>query len=285
MSLSTSIWVETYKYLRFCSSGIVGDQMGFQPSAPQGFVFHACACVCVICDCAISSSSRRRLWSLINENWSYKETSLGFFIPTFLGLSYSCFQEQFLSWLKAAAHDKWMCLSVLQMLVCGRVCVCAQQLMEELRGAQEAGCYIFCQMSSMYLKPCVKDSCVCINVKRVCVYLCVCVCVCVPVRLEFFSAKQLLAQIFSFHVHGKKYKSCTTQSLVKSAAWPLLNKSKAITEHNPFHILWLLRKMRLLRFKILRAVPPHCFFFLTWTSNYITLRAFLEMWFHLSGRT
>lgn len=72
---------------------------------------------------------------------------------------------------------------------------------------------------------------------------------------------------------------------MEPAARLLLNKSQAITEYNPFHILYLLHKMQLPWFKNSPAMPrQYLFIFLTWTSNCITLRTLLEMWFHLSGK-
>lgn len=246
--------------------------MGFQPFGPQGFVLYVHVCVLYVC--VQMKTLKPDKWKLILQR-----SFLWLFFFHTSGFKLFLFQEQFLSWLKAAEHDKWMCLCAADVSLWLYVCTVLLMVdrMEERRGAEEAGCYFYCQMSSMYLKPCVKDSCVCVNV---------CVCVCLPSRLDFFSAYQLLAQNFGFRVHGKEYKSCATQSFVESAARLLLNKSQAITEYNPFHILYLLHKMQLLWFKNSPAMPRHfsSFFFLTWTSNCITLRTLLEMWFHLSGK-
>lgn len=97
--------------------------MEFQPSAPPGSVF--CACVCVMY--SLSVSKQTKTLKPDNENWSCKETScrralFGQLLPSFLGPSAPCFRSQILLWLKAAAHVEWMCLSVLQMLVCVLCC-------------------------------------------------------------------------------------------------------------------------------------------------------------------
>lgn len=162
--MSAGIWVEVHKYLRFCSLGIFGDQMGLQPAAPLGFVF----CTCVSVYSSSSFRAKGRLWSPIRhkESWSHTETFRGFtlfmqlfFFLSLLGPELTSFQLQLLSWLKAAARDKWMCLFV-------AADVSLRALRRRRRGAvmgaQETGCYSVCQMSSMYLKPCVKGSCGCI---------------------------------------------------------------------------------------------------------------------------
>lgn len=65
------IWLEVHKYLRFCSSGIFGDQTGGSSPLHHQDLFSVH--VCTIC----RSSGRGRLWSLMrdNETWSHKETS------------------------------------------------------------------------------------------------------------------------------------------------------------------------------------------------------------------
>lgn len=103
-------------------------------------------------------------------------------------------------------------------------------------GAQEAGCYIFCQMSSMYLKPCVKGSCVCVSVKSV--YVCVCVFFCLPDQTSF-RLSSILPKISVCMSMGRNtnHAQQSLVELLESTALLLLNKTQAITEHNPFQIL------------------------------------------------
>lgn len=145
--------------------------MEFQPSAPRGFVFCACVCVCHVFVCVrCRSPSKRSLWSLIMKTDHSKKLPAD-------ARSLDSFSPHFWAWARLVSVADCVVIegcSACRMNVsfCDAdvsLCVlCCWWWKEgEWGGAQEAGCYIFCQMSSMYLKPCVKDGCG--FVKRLCV--------------------------------------------------------------------------------------------------------------------
>lgn len=122
------VWVEVHKYLRFCSWGFLGDQTGFQPPAPLGFVFRSRVSVQYV---ALQAKEIFEGWCTIvktdhTKNFlSFLLTFFSYFFFFLLrgsarALSCPSFHLRLLSWLKAAAHDKWMCLFVPQMLACVR---------------------------------------------------------------------------------------------------------------------------------------------------------------------
>ena len=138
-----------------------------------------CPCVCVlfprlctVCGFAISTSSIAILWTLlvqmeIDQSYGiflFDTRSLDFSLQCFLfpsgPPSFSC--NSCRDWkLQRMTHE---CV----FLCCGcsfvALFVCCWWWKEAGVGAQGAGCYIFCQMSSAYLKPCVKGSHGCMSV-------------------------------------------------------------------------------------------------------------------------
>lgn len=128
VSLSTSIWLEAYKYLRICILGIVGDQMGSSPllrgdlSCVHGMVR--------LCDFIFKQMKTFKTdgWKLILQR----------ILP---GLNVSLFQVHFLWWrvtnerVRATdaglwlcvwmeGHERWGCYMFMFCQICqGRLCL------------------------------------------------------------------------------------------------------------------------------------------------------------------
>lgn len=206
--MSAGIWVEVHKYLRFCSSGVFGDQMGLQPAAPLGFVF----CTCVSVYSSLSFRAKGRLWSPMwhKEIWSHTETFRGFtlfmqlfFFLSLLGPELASFQLQLLSWLKAAARDKWMCL-----FVAADVSLRALRRRRLEEGGRRWGHKRQAVTASVRCPPCISS-----HVSRAVVVAFVGECLLFQTTPLFSLAQYFfLPRISIWHVNGKEYKSCPTQS-------------------------------------------------------------------------
>lgn len=198
-----------------------------------------------------------------------------------LDLRCSCVCCDFWTWLKAEAYDQEMCFHVLQMLLCSFMRVPCCWCWGGGGGTSEAGCYIFCQMSSMYLKPCVKDS-------SFFFYLCVSR-VCVWEGL-FFPAFQTRL-LFSLSPFYPEFQLACPWEGIQIMHNTILGGA---VKHPLLCFSWINHKQlqNIIRsryficclgckFKNSPAVPPHLSLYIGTASH----GAVLEMWFYLSERT
>lgn len=234
------IWVEVHKYLRLCSSGIFGDQTGGSSPLHHQDLFSVHACT----TCRFFTQ-RKTLRD--NETLSHKETScrlalfmqlllLLFFFCTCMGPELSLFQLQFLSWLKAAAHDKRMCLfCAADVSLCGRGNEDdgGRRGNEDGGGGGTRGRLLHRLSDVLHVSQAMCQGQLWLCMWRLYVYVGGFF---LPSRLDLFSAWLHFAPEFQFGMSMGRNTNYAQHNPV-SAALLLLNKSQAITGYNPFQIL------------------------------------------------